>query len=181
MAALAGCGLIFGSTLATSALWRSTVSLDGGAVQSGSVVLLTGDTGGQVKSYAFTSLAGSALRPGSSVQAPLVVRNGGRSPLDYGLAQTAGSGASTLPVQLSLRLDVVSGICAAGVGAPPPAGVAATVYDGTLAGATTPTTRQLAPGAAETLCVRVGVKPDAPKTVSGASTTITFTFGAQPS
>ena len=181
MAALVGCGLIFGSTLATSALWRSAVSLDGGSVQSGSVVLLTGDTGGQVKSYPFTALAGSALRPGSNVQAPLVVRNGGRSPLVYGLAQTATSGASALPGQLSLRLDVVSGSCAAGVGAPPPAGVAATPYDGALVGATTATTRRLAPGATETLCVRVSVQPDAPKTVAGASTTLTFTFGAQPS
>lgn len=179
MAGLVGCGLIFGSTLATSALWRSAVSLDGGSVRSGSIVLLNGDASGQTKNYAFSALTGTTLRPGSTVQAPLVVRNGGTSPLDYRLVQTFSSGASTLSAQLSLRLDVVSGTCAAGVGVATATDVTATPYDGTLVGAAAPVPRRLAPGATETLCIRVGVKPDAPKTVSGASTSLTFTFGAQ--
>ncbi|HEY0239700.1 MAG TPA: hypothetical protein VGC37_13755 [Friedmanniella sp.] len=181
VAALIGCGLIFSSTLVTSALWRSAVSLDGGLVRSGSIVLLTGSADTQVKSYAFNLLTGSALRPGSTVQAPLVVHNAGSSALDYRLAQTTSSGSAVLAAQLSLRLDVVSGGCPSGVGRPGPVGITATPYDGALVGAATSVPRHLVPGGAETLCVRVGVRSDAPSTVAGTATSVTFTFGAQAS
>lgn len=179
MAAVVGSVLAFGSTLATSALWRTSVSLDGGDVQSGSVVLLNGSASSQVKNYAFTSLGGSALRPGSVVQAPLVMRNGGTSSLDYRFLQTTSAGSPALPGYLTLRIDVVTGSCATGVGAPGPTGVSATLYDGVLFGAANTTSRRLPVGATETLCVRVGVAPSAPKTVAGATTQTTFTFGAQ--
>ena len=181
VAALIGCGLVLGSTLATGASWRSAVSLDGGTVRSGSIVLLTGSADAQVKSYAFDALAGSALRPGSTVQAPLVVENAGRSALEYRLAQTTSSGSSALANQLSLRLDVVSGTCSSGVDRPGPVGITATPYVGALTGAATAVPRRLTPEHLETLCVRVGVDPAAPRAVSGTTTTITLTFGAQAS
>ncbi|MBF6949455.1 hypothetical protein, partial [Acinetobacter baumannii] len=124
------CGLIFSSALATSALWRSSVALDGGTVRAGSVVLLTGSGVEQVKSYAFTTLSGTALRPGSSVQAPLVVRNGGTSTLAYRLAGTASTGSSLLAGQLVLRVDAVPVACTTGVGAAIPPVVTANAYDG---------------------------------------------------
>lgn len=179
VAGIVGCALMGGSVLATSALWRQSISLDGGDVRAGSVVLLNGSASSQVKTYAFTPLAGSTLKPGSSVQAPLVIRNGGTAPLAYRLIQTTNGGSTVLHGQLLLRLDAVPSACATGLSQPPAAGVTATLYDGVLPGASTPVSRRLAVGATETLCVRVSVASGAPKSASGAATTTTFTFGAE--
>ena len=179
VAGIVGCALMGGSVLATSALWRQSISLDGGDVRAGSVVLLNGSATSQVKTYAFTPLAGATLKPGSSVQAPLVIRNGGTAPLAYRLVQTTSSGSAVLPGQLLLRLDVVPSSCVTGVGQAPATGVTANLYNGVLPGASTAPPRPLAVGATETLCVRVSVASGAPKSASGAATTTTFTFGAE--
>ena len=90
-------GLIFASTLSTGALWRDSLPLGGGQLSSGSLVLLTGDATTQVEAYAFTALAGSNLRPGSSAQAPLTMKNDGSTPLGYRLSETTTIGSATLP------------------------------------------------------------------------------------
>ena len=172
---------MFTSTLATGASWRTAVSLSAGDINSGSLVLLSGDAAGQVKSYAFTALSGSGLRPGSAAQASLTVRNGGTSPLRYGLSQTTTTGSATLASFLRLRVDAVprTGDCSSGVDAPAATTTTGSLYTGDLVGASSTSTRALATGAVETLCVRVTVSTDAPKSVQGSTVQATLTFGAQ--
>lgn len=172
--------LIFGSSLTTGAYWQSSISLDGGQLSSGSLVLLNGDAVNQVSNYQFTALAGTSLRPGSAVQAPLTMKNGGTAPLTYRLVQTSTSGSTSLAGQLALRLDAVPtpATCATGIDVPA-ATAGTTLYAGGLVGASTATARPLATGASETLCVRVTVPAAAPQTVQAGSTQTTFTFGAQ--
>ena len=173
-------GLIFTSTLTTGALWRDSVSLNAGQVSSGSLVLLNGNAVTQVKAYSFTALAGTNLRPGSSAQAPLTMRNGGSTPLGYRLSDATITGSSTLPAQLTLRIDGVTGdaACSTGVDVPPATGPTTAVYAGPLVGATSVGLRSLAPSAAETLCVRVAIAGSAPQAVSDTSAQVRFTFAA---
>ena len=173
-------GLIFTSTLTTGALWRDSVSLNAGQVSSGSLVLLNGDAVTQVEAYAFAALTGSNLRPGSSAQAPLTVRNGGSTPLSYRLSDTTTTGSSTLTAQLTLRVDGVSDddACRTGVDVPTAAGPTTVVYAGPLVGATSAALRPLAPSATETLCVRIAVTDSAPQAVSASSASVRFTFAA---
>ncbi len=173
-------GLIFTSTLTTGALWRDSLPLGAGPVSSGSLVLLNGDATTQVQAYAFSALAGSNLRPGSAAQAPLTMRNGGTTALGYRLADTTALGATTLPSQLTLDLDRVTGeaACSTGIDVPPASGTTSAVYDGPLVGATTTDLRALAPAATETLCVRVAVAGSAPQSVADTSAQVRFTFAA---
>ena len=168
------------STLTTGALWRDSVSLAAGPVSSGSLVLLIGDATSQVEAYAFTVLAGSGLRPGSSAQAPLTIRNGGSTPLGYRLSETTTIGSPTLPAQLTLQIDAVSedAACSTGVDVPPATGPTSAVYAGPLPGATSTVLRPLAPSATETLCVRVAVAGSAPQAVEGTTAAARFTFAA---
>jgi hypothetical protein len=133
-------GLIFASTLTTGALWRDSLPLGAGQVSSGSLVLRNGTATTQVEAYAFTALAGSNLRPGSAAQAPLTMRNGGTTPLAYRLSGTTTLGSTTLPSQLTLDIDRVTGeaACSTGVDVPPATGTTSDVYAGPLVGATTP-------------------------------------------
>lgn len=173
-------GLTFASTMTTGALWRDSLPLGGGQISSGSLVLLNGDATAQVDAYAFSALAGSNLRPGSAAQAPLTMRNGGTTALGYRLADTTALGATTLPSQLTLDLDRVTGAaaCSTGVDVPPATGTTSSVYAGPLVGATTADLRPLAPAATETLCVRVAVAGSAPQSVSDTSGQVRFTFAA---
>jgi hypothetical protein len=172
--------LLFSSTLTTGALWRASVSLDGGDLSSGSLVLLNGNATSQVENYAFTALTGSNLRPGSTAQAPLTMKNGGSSPLGYRLSQTSTTGSTTLPTYLTLRIDTVAGepSCTAGVDTPPASGTTAVVYSGALVGASSTGLRPLAAAATETLCVRVGVSNAAPASVQADATQVSLTFAA---
>ena len=173
-------GLIFTSTLTTGALWRDSVALNAGQLSSGSLVLLNGDAVSQVEAYAFTALAGSNLRPGSSAQAPLTMRNGGSTPLGYRLGDTTTTGSSTLPAALSLRIDGVTGdaACSTGIDVPTATGPTTAVYAGPLVGAASAGLRPLAPSATETLCVRIAVAGSAPQAVSDTGTQVRFTFAA---
>jgi hypothetical protein len=166
--------------MTTGALWRDSVSLDGGSVTSGSLVLLNGNAVSQVDAYAFTALAGSNLRPGSSAQAPLTMRNGGSTPLGYRLGDTTTIGSSALPAELTLRIDTVVGdaACPTGVDVPPAAGPTTPLYAGPLVGATSPGLRPLAPSAMETLCVRIAVAGSAPQAVAADSAQVRLTFAA---
>jgi hypothetical protein len=173
-------GLIFTSTLTTGALWRDSIALNAGQVSSGSLVLLNGNAVTQVEAYAFTALAGSNLRPGSSAQAPLTMRNGGSTLLGYRLSDTTTTGSSVLPASLTLSIDEVAGdaACPIGVDVAPATGPSTEVYAGPLAGATSTGLRPLAPSAVETLCVRIAVAGSAPQDISDTSTQVRFTFAA---
>lgn len=103
--------------------------------------------------------AAAALRSGGTVQVPLVLRNGGTSALRYRLAQTTATGSPALTGQLSFRMDQVSGEsnCPTGVDVAAVSGSMATVYTGALTAASSTTSRSLATGATQTLCVRVAL------------------------
>jgi len=173
-------GLIFTSTLTTGALWRDSISLDAGQVSAGSLVLLNGNAVTQVEAYAFTALAGGNLRPSSSAQAPLTMRNGGSTRLSYRLSDTTTTGSSALPASLTLSINELAGgaACPTGVDVPPATDPGSEVYVGPLVGATSTALRPLAPSATETLCVRIAVADSAPQGVSDTSTQVRFTFAA---
>jgi len=83
--------------------YDSEVTMSGVALPAGEpgakarLVLLNGNAVTQVEAYAFTALAGGNLRPSSSAQAPLTMRNGGSTRLSYRLSDTTTTGSSALP------------------------------------------------------------------------------------
>ena len=172
--------LLGASTMTTGANWRDAVSLDGGDLGSGSLTLLNGSASSQVRNYAFTALAGTALGPGSTVQAPLQMRNAGASALAYRLNQTTTTGSTALITALTLRIQRVAGPsnCATGSNVAAATGSPVLVYDGPLAGAGSTEARVLDAGASETLCVRVVLPTSASTNTQGSGAQAVLTFEA---
>lgn len=142
---------------------------------------MTGSTAGQVRSYTFTALAGSALQPGSTVQAPLLMRNAGSAPLRYRLTTTTMTGSTALADVLQLQIHQVPAPadCATGTDVAPAVRTAALLYEGGLAGAGTAELRVLPVAAAEVLCFRVVLPVGAPATAQGVNAQAVFSFRAE--
>lgn len=171
--------LLFGSVLTTGALFNDSVSLDGGAVHSGRLTLQTGNVGAQFSSYAFNELAGSNLKPGSSKQAPLTIKNGGNVSLQYRLKQTTATDATGLPASLSLTVEQVASEASCPTGSAGASGRTTLLYSGALVGAQTVALRPVTATATETLCLRVSLPSSAPNGAQDNATRVTFTFYAE--
>lgn len=150
----------------TGALWNDSANLGAGTIRSGTLTLLVGANGTEVKSYAFDGLSATNLGPGSYVQAPLSIRNGGTTKMTYRLSSFSLTPAA---LQSATTLtSTVGGSCPA-QGAPSGPSV-------DLA-----TARPLAPGAAEQVCLQLTLRSDAPQAgVAGTGSTnnTVLTFAA---
>ena len=165
--------VLFASAQGTAALWRAEAQLEPGIVTTGTLSLAVGDGVTTEQSYDFSSLNTSVLAPGGFVQAPLTISNIGTAALTYNLAGassvTTASGAAdtalAAAVVLSMHVTAEPEACAAGS---PSVGDA--LYQGPLsAAAAFVSGRGLAPGAAETLCVRVALPANVAPEAAGGS------------
>ncbi len=169
------------ATRSTQAVWHDAEPLGGTTLASGSLTLLAGDANEQVANYAFTALSASSLVPGSTVQAPLTVANGGLSPLAYRLAQGSVTGSPELGDVLLLLLQAVpdEAHCPQGTDVPDATGVTAVIYDGSLVGASTTSVRSLGRGTSETICVTVRIDESSPGSLQAAAATVVLGFSAE--
>ncbi|MGJ0119640.1 hypothetical protein ACQ7HM_10580 [Williamsia sp. MIQD14] len=169
-------GLVVALSLATvrstGALWSDRANAASATATTGTLTLVAGSGSGS--SYQFPALNGSNILTGDQTQAPLVISNGGSTPLRYRLT-TAGPVLTSGPAATVALSGAVGGSCGAGAltGA-----TAFTPVTTSTPVATTSSWRSLARGASETWCVRSVLQSVAAGT--GSSTyTIAFTFGTE--
>ncbi|GAA1480091.1 hypothetical protein GCM10009624_05310 [Gordonia sinesedis] len=157
----------------TLAQWSDAESVAGAQITSGTLDLTVGDDGSQVANYQFAALGKSGLASGQFVQAPLVIRNSGSTPLTFRLQQVAQSNAE-LPLTLRVTLVGATANCPA-TGEPTGSLLQSDVATTSAQVPTAPASRTLAVDAQEVWCFRVTVGNTAP---ASTSSTLTFTFRA---
>ncbi|OUZ12574.1 hypothetical protein BHE97_02445 [Aeromicrobium sp. PE09-221] len=167
----------------TMAFWSDEATVETGSLEAGRLdVTLNGQLTGPGGSIADAQFAIADLVPGESFARTITVGNGGTVPLDFSVT---GSTSGTLGT--ALRWTVVAGGTAGNTGT-----IAAGDRTGTCTGGTTtypsatisgsaasPTTvvgtrGPLAVGTAQSLCIIVGLDPNAPGTLQGETATARF-------
>lgn len=158
----------------TYASWTAQGTLGSATFTSGTLdVRLAGDDGNPV-AWSNSALGLSGMLPGESVAADFPVQNVGNVPLRY-TASVAGSGglAGYLTVEAYIGGAASNGTTG---------GLRTSSCSGTGQGSTSPpgavvgTPQEIAAGAAQQLCLRVGLDPAAPGSVQGAPGTLTISF-----
>lgn len=169
-------GLVVALSLAavrsTDALWSDRATATSTTATTGQLKLVAG--GGTGSTYQFPGLAGTGQLPGQQSQAPLVITNGGTTPLRYRLTAAGPQITSGSAVTVTLS-GAVGGTCTTG----PLSGTSAfTTVDASAAGtAVVGGWRSLAKNASETWCIRSALKA---VSGTGSSTySILFTFGTE--
>lgn len=169
-------GLVVALSLATvrstGALWSDRANAASATATTGALTLVAGSGSGSP--YQFPGLSGSNILTGQQIQAPLVISNGGSTPLRYRLT-TAGPVLTSGPAATVVLSGAVGGTCGAGT----LTGTAAFTPVTTSAPvATTGVWRTLARGTSETWCVRSVLQSVAAGT--GSSTyKVALTFGTE--
>lgn len=156
----------------TGALWSGSAATGATTATTGQLRLVAG--GGAGSTYQFPGLTGSAVLPGAQAQAPLVISNGGTTPLRYRLT-AAGPDVSSGPGVTVVLSGAVGGTCTTG----PLTGTS--VFTTTTTSSSTTSIagswRSLARGASETWCIRTVLQA-----VSGAGSSTyshLFTFATE--
>lgn len=157
----------------TLARWSDEERVPGGEIRSGTLDLTVGDDATQVSDYQFSALGKAGLAPGQFVQAPLVIRNAGDTPLTFRLERVTQSNTE-LPLTVSVTL--VSGAAACPVSDTATGEVLLPDTPATEAQVpVAPAARTLNVGAQEVWCFRATVGASAPPSVDS---TLTFGFRA---
>ena len=121
----------------------------------------------------------SAMMPGDTSTQPLTLSNDGSADLRYAMSVSATNALGSA-LELTVKEEDAGGGCAAFTGATV---VATTTLDGSGFGDSAQGAdagdRDLAAGANEVLCFRVGLPLAADDTMQGATSTATFTFDAE--
>ena len=170
-------------TLST-AVWASTFATFSDSATSdstftaGSVDLTVG--GEADDAFAFTSIEMSNMKPGDVKYAPLAVANPGTLGFTYSMASSSTNADSkALRDTLTLGARVVANAAAcdsAGVGYAA-AALSSVIAEGAISAAAI-SSRSLAAGASEVLCVKVELPGSAGNALQSATTTTTMTFSA---
>lgn len=96
-------GIVLGlGSVGTLAAWTNTATATSGEFRTGVIDLKLGPAPGS-DSYAFNAFSGSGLLPGSTVQAPLEVRNSGDVPFKYSMTAKA-TGNTDVAEQITLAV-----------------------------------------------------------------------------
>lgn len=165
--------LLSAGTLGTHAYWTDAVSVTGATFSTGTIDLKVDNLDAGVD---FSTLSLAGMVPGSSTAGVLTVKNAGTAPLKYTASSTATNGdGKNLAGALVVKVTGDSATTGA-AGARTCAGSALASSGTTLTGSLIGTGRQLAAGAAETVCVQVTLPATAPSALQGATTTATLTF-----
>lgn len=166
-------GLVLGiGSAGTFAYWTDEAVAQGISFTAGTLDLELQDDADD--SVSFTTLNISNMIPGQSVAGVLKVENAGNVGFTY--AATTSVSNSTLAGALDLK--VTNGSVS---GTSPSATCSGTQLSGTgtkLNQDLVSTSRSLAAGASENLCMQVSMPSGAASSLQGATTTVTFTFTA---
>ena len=161
----------------TFAFWTDNAAISGGSFTSGTLDLQVNNG----DSHTTTTLAMTAMVPGSTSAEVVVVKNAGTAPLKYSLqGGLTGADAGAYNTAGSLKLTVVLGGTRSG------SGNSATCTGGTVlanAVSLTATTTTgivaargpLAAAATESLCLQVTLATDAPSTLQGKTAALSLT------
>ncbi|MBZ5738493.1 hypothetical protein [Nocardioides mangrovi] len=143
--------VLLGPVRGTQARWSESEALTGTAVRTGALDLRVD---GQ-DALALPALSGTDLLPGAVLTRIVTISNAGSVPLTY---TWASSGTDPDGRHLAAALDrswrsVTGGACGSALPAGP---------------------RSLAPGASESVCLRIALPDDASASVAGSTTRLTF-------
>jgi predicted ribosomally synthesized peptide with SipW-like signal peptide len=166
-----GLVLAFGSA-GTFAYWTDEAVAQGISFTAGTLDLELQDDADD--SVSFTALNISNMSPGQSVAGVLKVENAGNIAFTY----TAATSASNSTLAGALDLKVTNGSVS---GSSPSATCSGSQLSGTGTKVNqnlVSTSRSLATGASEDLCLQVNMPSTAASSLQGATTTVTFTFTA---
>jgi predicted ribosomally synthesized peptide with SipW-like signal peptide len=166
-----GVVLAVGST-GTFAYWTDDVTVSGTTFTAGTLDLQVNNLNTVT---AYTALNLTTMVPGNSMAGTLVIKNNGNVPLKY-TAAAAANNTDTKNLAGSLAARVTSGAVTGSSPTLTCTGTAITGSGSTVNGSLISTGRQLAPGATETICVEVTLPANAPSSLQGAKTDVTFTF-----
>lgn len=169
--ALLAAGTVLGlGAIGTTAAWTDQGTATTGTFTLGTIDLkLNGND-----NTALTTLAATAMKPGDTVQAAVIVSNAATVPFTYNLAGTStttSGGADS--VGAAMKLVIQLGACASNV--------SATLNTPQTFATTLTANRSLAAGASETLCFTVTLPTDAATGLQGRNSTASFLFTATSS
>lgn len=161
-------GIVLGlGSVGTLAAWSDTATATSGVFKTGVIDLRLGPDPG-TDSYSFSAFGGSGLLPGSTVQAPLDVRNKGDVPFKYSMAAKA-TGNASVAGQISLSVFATSNC----------SGQATTI---TMSTSDQPVITDKGPFAAlngiDTICIKATAGPNLYKSMQNQSINVVFTFTA---
>lgn len=161
--AILALGMVLGlGTVGTLAAWSATTTTTSGTFVTGTVDITVNNAQGKPDPFVLTMPTGTLL-PGGSTAVLVTVRNVGSLAIDY-TTTSAITGALGNNVTVAGR-----------------AGVGTAVSGSTCAGPTTGvvgSTRHIARGAEDVLCMQFTLASTAPNTAQGQAGTATFTFTA---
>ncbi|GAA3567196.1 hypothetical protein GCM10022197_24130 [Microlunatus spumicola] len=169
--ALLALGTVLGlGAVGTRAAWTDDVKATTGTFTTGTVDIKLGAAGGTTGSdaYAFTTFTAANLKPGSSTEASIEVRNAGTLPFTYALGSTTVTGSSAT-LGPAVDLKVAPGTCTA---------TAVSAAGSTLDSVSLTSPRTLASGATETLCFRATLAATAGTGLQGQTGSYTYVFTA---
>lgn len=167
-------GLAFGiGSAGTFAYWTDEATVSGITITAGTLDLEINDDADD--SVSFTSLNISNMIPGQSVAGVLKIENAGNVGFTYTAATSVSN--STLASALDVKVTNASSVG----GSSPNATCSGSQLSGTgskLDQALVSTARTLAASASENLCIQVSMPSNAPSSLQGLSTTVSYTFTA---
>lgn len=159
----------------TFAYWSDAVTVNGAKFTAGTIDLKVNN---QDTVAGYTTLNLSTMVPGNSMAGVLTIRNGGTAPLKY-TALTTATNADGKNLRGNLVVKVTGAASTTGTSpAMTCGGTTVTGSQTSLNGSLLSTSRLLAAGASETLCVQISLPTTASTTLQGATTDVVFTFNA---
>ena len=168
-AGVAALGLVLLATGRTAAFWTDEGSVTGTSLTAGTIDLRVD---GQDVVVGYASLSASAMVPGSSRAAVLVVANAGTAALSWTATTTATDpGGRGLAGYVTVRATGDAATAGSGTAMTCP-GPALVGSGSSLNASLVSTPRRLDPGGSETLCVQLTLSATAPSSLQGATTTI---------
>ncbi|WP_238773597.1 SipW-dependent-type signal peptide-containing protein [Prescottella equi] len=172
MRAVLSLGIVLGlGSVGTLAAWSDSATATSNEFKTGKIDLKLGPEPG-VDSYTFSAFNGSGLMPGSTVQAPLDLRNAGDAPFKYTIKAKV-TGSATVAPQIALSVFGTSNCTGTALGAI----AAMSTTDQDLL-ATNNARGPVATSTADTICVRATAGDRLTKAMQSQSVSVVLTFAA---
>lgn len=179
-------GIVLGfGSISTMAYWTDSATVTGGQFAAGTMDLQI-DSGavGQGSNYAKTSMTWSGLAPSERKAFNFQVKNVGNPPFTYGATVARGASPAWTYVDPSITVQAFQGTAVADTTYPQQdsctggalGGVVPAV--GIAAASLIPTPQEIAGGAAQNICIVVGLADNAANTNQGKTGSLSMVFKA---
>ncbi|WP_433610360.1 SipW-dependent-type signal peptide-containing protein [Prescottella agglutinans] len=163
-------GIVLGlGSVGTLAAWSDTATATSGVFKTAAIDLKLGPAPG-TDSYAFSAFSGSGLLPGSTVQAPLEIRNAGDLAFNYSMTARA-AGNTSVAGQIALTVFPNSNCSGNALGNP----VTMSTTDQTLIANKG---QVAATSGVDTICIRATAGNSLTKAMQNQSINVVFTLTA---